>query len=174
METKLSKMAKEEIFEREAALRDKIKDLCGEYDAKFRELGYGVLCEFERCTEDTDYAPDSLEAPAEYSCGYNCRVCVIVKRPKTAEEKEADEEKAREMSDVAEKIGEGESCTMDEIREEPAFDADSKAVAITQLMLTRIYKSFWIDKLIICDDISALSEDLDEFLVRISEEKISE
>ena len=174
METKLSKMAKEEIFEREAALRDKIKEICGEYDEKFRELGYGVSCEFERCTEDTDYAPDSLAFPADYSYGYNCRVCVIVKRPKTEEEKEADNDKAREMSEVVEKTGEGEACTMDELREDPAFDADSKAVAITQLMLTRIYKSFWIDKLIICDDISALSEDLDEFLVRISEETISE
>ena len=39
-------------------------------------------------------------------------------------------------------------------------------------MITRIYKAFWIDKIIICDDISPLTDDLEEFLVRLSDETI--
>lgn len=171
METKLSKMTKEKIFETETALRDKITELCGEYDAKFSALGYSVNCEFERCTENTEYKSDKMEAPADYSFGYNCRVCVIIKRPKTAEEKAADEKTASEISAAAEEIGEGETCSMDEIRNDAAFDADNKAVAVTQLMLTRIYKSFWIDKIILCDDISPLSDDLSEFLAKLAAEK---
>ena len=63
------------------------------------------------------------------------------------------------------------NLSMDEIRNDAAFDADNKAVAVTQLMLTRIYKSFWIDKIILCDDISPLSDDLSEFLAKLAEEK---
>ena len=61
---------------------------------------------------------------------------------------------------------------MQEIRDDAAFDADNKAVAITQIMITRIYKAFWVDKIIICDDISPLADDLEEFLVRLSGETI--
>lgn len=171
METRLSKITKEEIFEKETALHDRIEALRAEYYAKFREHGYIISCVFERCTDETDYKTDSLEEPAEYVCGYNCRASVIVKRPKTAEEKAEDDEKAIEIAD-AQKLGEGETCTMQEIRDDAAFDADNKAVAITQIMITRIYKSFWIDKIIICDDISPLSDDLEEFFVRLSGETI--
>ncbi len=171
METRLSKITKEEIFEKETALHDRIEALRAEYYAKFREHGYIISCVFERCTDETDYKTDSLEEPAEYVCGYNCRASVIVKRPKTAEEKAEDDEKAIEIAE-AQKLGEGETCTMQEIRDDAAFDADNKAVAITQIMITRIYKAFWIDKIIICDDISPLSDDLEEFFVRLSGETI--
>lgn len=171
METKLSKMTKEKIFETESALRDKISELCADYSAKFALLGYSVNCEFERCTEGTEYKVDSMAEPADYSFGYNCRVCVVIKRPKTEAEKEADEKTASEISADAEEIGEGEGCSMDEIRSDAAFDADSKAVAVTQLMITRIYKSFWIDKIILCDDISPLSDDLTDFIARLAGEK---
>ena len=171
METRLSKMTKEEIFEKETALRGRIEAICAEYEEKFHRCGHSISCAFERCTDETDYKTDNLETPAEYVCGYNCRASVIVKRPKTAEEKAEDDEKAIEIAD-AQKLGEGETCTMQEIRDDAAFDADNKAVAITQIMITRIYKAFWIDKIIICDDISPLTDDLEEFLVRLSDETI--
>lgn len=172
METRLSKITREEIFDKETALRGMIEAICEKYDDKFRACGHSISCAFERCTEETDYKTDDISAPAEYAFGYNCRASIVVKRPKTAEEKAEDDERSIEIAN-AQKLDEQDTCTMSEIRDDAAFDADNKAVAITQIMLTRIYKAFWIDKVIICDDTSPLSDDLEEFLSRISEKTIS-
>ena len=46
-----------------------------------------------------------------------------------------------------------------------------REVACTELMLMRIYKTFWIETVSLCEDVSPIEADFEEFAAKLREMK---
>ena len=84
---------------------------------------------------------------------------------------------AEAEKEIAEKTDDGEEYGIDEQLAEQerndailaeAEDKLNRSVAYTQLMLTRVYKAFWVEKVSICDNTDELRADLEEFYEKLS------
>lgn len=169
METRLKHTSPDQIWENEQKIRDELIALCEAYKPKFEALGHELLYEFARSSEENDYQTDDLTEAAEYKNEYNCRATVVLRRPKTEEEQEKDVVTAEDMNAAAEAMAEVETCSVEEMEKD--VDLLHKAVAFSQIAITRIYRAFWIDKVILCDSADSVREDLDEFLARLTEKE---
>lgn len=172
METRLKNTSPEQIWENEQKIKDELTVLCEEYKPKFAALGHELLYEFSRTSEEEEWHTDELCAPAEYKNEYNCRATVILRRPKTEKEQEKDAVTAEDMNAAAEEMAEVETCSVEEMEKD--IDMFHKAVAFSQISVTRIYKAFWIDRIILCDSVQSIREDLGEFLARLTEKEAAD
>ncbi|MBQ0010923.1 MAG: hypothetical protein KBS76_07490 [Ruminococcus sp.] len=169
METRLKLTTPDQIWENEKKIKDELIALCEEYKPKFEVFGHELLYEFSRSSEDVDSHVDELTEPAEYKNEYNCRATVILRRPKTKEEQEKDAVTAEDMTAAAEEMADVETCSAEEMEKD--IDLFHKAVAFSQIAITRIYRAFWVDKVILCDSTDSVREDLEEFLTRLTEKE---
>jgi hypothetical protein len=93
--------------------------------------------------------------------------CIVIKtiNPDTEEEVEAEE---TSLSDE-----ESEQLENDRILEE-SEDELKRTAAYLVVMLARVYKTFFREMVSVTDNLDSVKEDLDEFLVKLEEEKQKE
>ena len=184
MEIKRKTMSDEQILSRQNELIAEVNAVCDGYRDRFSFLGYELNVEIdEKKADDYEFSPrkDGEEHKPEYKAGYACRATVTVRRPKSEDEIRHDEELEEELSaaekEFSEKAAEGGECGIDEqLAEQERADAIladaedklNRSVAYTQLMLIRIYKAFWIEKVSICENTDELKNDLDEFYNKLA------
>ena len=189
MEIKRKLMSNEKIAETERAIADQISEVFEENTSRFADIGYELDLRFEYITDDDlSYSVLSFDEESKYPIGYVSRATITVKRPKgeseeeivpeeTVEEEESEYEETEETAsgETTEPSATG-SETEDDAEQEKAdrtlriADEELKrSVAFTQVMLIRVYKTFWIEKISKTDSMDQLKEDLDEFYARLSE-----
>ena len=184
MEIKRKTISDEQLFARENELIAEVNSVCDGFHDRFSSLGYELNIEIdEKKSDDFEFSPRKKDEDPkpEYQPGYACRATVTVRRPKSDEEIEKDEELEEEIAEaekeIAEKTDDGEEYGIDEQLAEQerndailaeAEDKLNRSVAYTQLMLTRVYKAFWVEKVSICDNTDELRADLEEFYEKLS------
>lgn len=173
MEIKRKKITDAEIFGTEMELCDKVLSLCEAHAGEFEEIGYGLDVEFGQKEDESQrsYADLVREEGKRYDAGYVSRALVTVRRAKTEDELAQDERIAEENrlameaaqdSEQAEQLENDETLRVSE-------DALRRAVAFTEVMLVRSYKSFWTEWISVCDGLSDMERDLSEFLGSLRE-----
>ena len=184
MEIKRKTISDEQLFARENELIAEVNSVCDGFHDRFSSLGYELNIEIdEKKSDDFEFSPRKKDEDPkpEYKPGYACRATVTVRRPKSDEEIEKDEELEEEIAEaekeIAEKTDDGDEYGIDEQLAEQerndailaeAEDKLNRSVAYTQLMLTRVYKAFWVEKVSICDNTDELRADLEEFYEKLS------
>ena len=95
---------------------------------------------------------------------------ITVRRKKTEEELSRDAQLAeenRKAVEAAETEADAEQLENDETLR-ISEDALKRAVAFTEVMLVRAYKSFWTEWVSVCDSLSEIENDLAEFFKSLS------
>lgn len=184
MEIKRKTMSDEQILSRQNELIAEVNAVCDGYRDRFSFLGYELNVEIdEKKADEYEFSP-LKENVKDLVPGYASRATVTVRRPKSEEEIQQDEELEEELekaeSELKEKVAEsedGEEYGIDEqLIEQKKADATlaeaedklNRSVAYTQLMLIRIYKAFWVEKLSICENTDELKNDLEEFYEKLA------
>ena len=168
MEVKRRKIKNEEIFVQEQDFSKKVKTVCDARSDAFLALGYELDLEFLQKEHEAQRNYDAFvtEGEKKFDAGYVSRAVITVKRKKTEEELAKDKETAeanRAMIEAAETAEEAEQLTNDETLR--TADAELKrSVAFTEVMLVRVYKSFWTEWVSYSETTEQLEADLDEFL----------
>lgn len=184
MEIKRRSMSDEQILARQSELIAEVNSVCDEYRERFSALGYELNVEIdEKKADEYEFSP-LKENAKDLVPGYASRATVTVRRPKSEEELQQDEELEEEIEEAETELkekeaenAEGEEYGIDEqLTEQEKADATlaeaedklNRSVAYTQLMLIRIYKAFWVEKLSICDNADELKSDLEEFYEKLA------
>jgi hypothetical protein len=169
MEISRKKITNEEIFEKESALANDIKQLVSDAEEKFSALGYELETEFLRDNDSagmTDEEKADLrnsdinKAPADYENGYSSHVKITVKHKKTEEDILPEEENAEEDEILSEE--EAENLRSEKEMEQAAKEL-KRSVAFTTMMLVRVYKTFWREIVSVSDNTEELNADIEEF-----------
>lgn len=189
MEIKRKLMTNEQLSEKEAALTNEITAVRDENAERFKEIGYELDLAFESKTDDDyDYSQMSSEGEKSFPVGYVSRAVLTIKRPKTEEDKESEKEIIEENEKEAEELGAEASgseadetpAETDDVSEEQQKNDETlkaseeeleRSVAFTRVMLIRVYRAFWVEKISVCDDdgIAQLRADLDEFYTGLAD-----
>lgn len=184
MEIKRKLMTDEQISQTEASLIEQVAAVREEYHSKFSDLGYELELEVTSKT-DEDYDFSALDPENKnYPVGYISRATLTVKRPKTDEDEKKDGELAETLVEEAEELGaeldteeaEPEESVQQTSDDEALADADrelKRSIAFTRVMLIRIYRTFWAEKISVCESIEQLCEDLDEFAEHLAKESLA-
>lgn len=161
MDISRKNLTTEQIVAKEAEILEKIKEIKEKYDAVFAELGCEIEADYGCMGEYDDEFSDIDGAEERYVPGYFSRANFAVKRIET------DDAPADENFTPADGETEEEAEA-----ERAALEAQSerdRTVAYTEIMIMRIYKSFWTEKVTFCDDVSALEADFSEFAEKLRE-----
>ncbi len=162
MDISLKKLTVDDVIAKENEILGKIREIKEKYDAVFAELGCEIEADYVKRGEYDDEFSDIDENPDNYVVGYFSRANFAVKRIKTDDAPAADFVPAEgETEDEAE--AEREALTAQAERD--------RTVAYTEIMIIRIYKSFWTEKVTFCDDLSTLEADFEEFAEKLREKE---
>lgn len=162
MDISLKKITVEQIIAKESEILGKIKEIKEKYDGVFAGLGCEIEVDFGCMGEYDDEFSDIDGAPERYVPGYFSRANFAVKRIKTDDAPAADFVPSEgETEEEAE--AEREALTAQAERD--------RTVAYTEIMMIRIYKSFWTEKVTFCDDLSPLEADFEEFAEKLREKE---
>ena len=175
MEIKRKTMSDEQILSRQNELIAEVNTVCDGYRDRFSFLGYELNVEIdEKKADEYEFSP-LKENVKDLVPGYASRATVTVRRPKSEEEIQQDEELEEELekaeSEDGEEYGIDEQLTEQKKADATLAEAEDKlnrSVAYTQLMLIRIYKAFWVEKLSICENTDELKNDLEEFYEKLA------
>ncbi|MBR6050145.1 MAG: hypothetical protein IKP68_02955 [Clostridia bacterium] len=160
MDISLKKLTVDDVIAKENEILGKIREIKEKYDAVFAELGCEIEADYVKRGEYDDEFSDIDENPDNYVVGYFSRANFAVKRIKTDDALAADFVPAEgETEEEAE--AEREALTAQAERD--------RTVAYTEIMIIRIYKSFWTEKVTFCDDLSTLEADFEEFAEKLRE-----
>lgn len=160
MDISLKKLTVDDVIAKENEILGKIREIKEKYDAVFAELGCEIEADYVKRGEYDDEFSDIDENPENYVSGYFSRANFAVKRIKTDDALAADFVPAEgETEEEAE--AEREALTAQAERD--------RTVAYTEIMIIRIYKSFWTEKVTFCDDVSTLEADFEEFAEKLRE-----
>ncbi len=166
MDIKRKKITNEEIYAAEQKRAAEIRGVCEAHRPSFSELGYELDLTFGQKEHE---AQNRFEAFSEeqkpYDSGYLSRALVTVKRFKTEAELQAENAIVEENKMLLENANAEEAEQLENDETLRASDSELKrSVAFTEIMLVRVYKSFWVEYVNIGDDMSDLENDLAEFL----------
>lgn len=184
MEFKRKLMSNDKIAETERTIAEQISDICTENKPRFEQLGYELDLRFEYITdEDLSYSVLDFERENKYPIGYVSRATLTLKKPKgeVAEEESVEISEEPESGVTKDESDDGDDieCTVTEQTDEEQEKADrtlkiadeelKRTVAFTHVMLVRVYKTFWMERVSTTDSIERLKEDLEEFYAHLSE-----
>lgn len=175
MEIKRKKITTEEIFATEQKLAEEVKALCKKYEDAFMAADHELDLELGQKEDESEraYSTFTSEEDKDYDAGYISRALITVKRKKTEEELDADHAIAEENEQNMQQAETEEEIEQLENDETLRFSSEElkRAVAFTEVMLVRTYKSFWVEWVNICDGLQEIEEDLCDFLKTIQAEK---
>lgn len=163
MDISRKKLTTEQIVAKEAEILEKIKEIKEKYDAVFAELGCEVEADYGCMGEYDDEFSDIDGTPERYVPGYFSRANFAVKRIKT-DGVPADADFVPDAGETEEEV-EAERDALE------AQEERDRTVAYTEIMIIRIYKSFWTEKVTFCDDVSPLDADFNEFAEKLREKE---
>ena len=194
MEIKRREMTDDMIAAKEGELIGQIKDLLEENRERFIAIGYELVLQLQRKTDD-EYSFHVLDpdVPRKYEIGYSSQARISVRKPKDApiaedssiEEEVLEDAKRLEIdnagdeaeTDTVDETGqlteEAEQVENDRVLEE-SEDELKRTAAFTIVMLARIYKTFFREMVSVPDNLDSVKEDLDEFYEKLQEEKQKE
>lgn len=173
MDIKRKKITNEEIFSAEMNRAADIRHVCEMQNSLFAELGYELDLLFGQKEHEAENSFSAFtEEQKPYEFGYLSRALVTVKRLKTDAEKAEEEAIVAENKKLMESADEEEAEQLENDETLRASDSELKrSVAFTEIMLVRVYKSFWVEYVNIGDDMKELEADLAEFLSVLKEKK---
>jgi len=195
MEIKRREMNDEMIAAKEAELIDQIKELLEENRERFIAIGYELVLQLQRKTDDEySYHVLDLDVPRKYETGYSSQARISVRKPKDApiaedssiEEEVLEDAKRLEIDNGSDEtetdtVDEAEQLTEEDAEQlendrvlEESEDELKRTAAFTIVMLARIYKTFFREMVSVPDNLDSVKEDLDEFYEKLQEEKQKE
>ena len=163
MDISRKNLTTEQIVAKEAEILEKIKAIKEKYDAVFAELGCEIEADYGCMGEYDDEFSDIDGAPERYVPGYFSRANFAVKKIKTDD--------APDDADFTPEEGETEEEAEAERAALEAQAESERTVAYTEIMIIRIYNSFWTEKVTVCDDVSPLEADFEEFAEKLREKE---
>lgn len=166
MDIKRKKITNEEIFAAEQKRAAEIQTVCEAHRPAFTEIGYELELVFGQKEHEAQLAFSAFtEEEKTYEFGYISRALVMVKRLKTEEELHAESAIVEENRKMMENASKEEAEQLENDETLRVSDAELKrSVAFTEIMLVRVYKSFWVEYVNIGVDMRDLENDLAEFL----------
>lgn len=195
MEIKRREMTDDMIAAKEVELIGQIKDLLEENRERFIAIGYELVLQLQRKTDD-EYSFHVLDpdVPRKYETGYSSQARISVRKPKDApiaedssiEEEVLEDAKRLEIDNAGDEaetdtVDETEQLTEEEAEQvendrvlEESEDELKRTAAFTIVMLARIYKTFFREMVSVTDNLESVKEDLDEFYEKLQEEKQKE
>ena len=196
MEIKRKDFSDEMIAAKECELLQQIEELLQEYKAKFAAIGYELVLKPQRKTDDEfSFHELKLDTPRKYEVGYSSQARIVVRKPVDAplaeddsiknevledanrfgidENEETESDENSEYEEQSEEDPDNEQRENDRILEE-SEDELKRTSAYLVVMLVRIYKTFFREVVSVTDNLDSVKEDLEEFLVKLEEEKQKE
>lgn len=168
MEIKRKKITQEEIYSHEQNSAQKITEICDMKNDAFLAIGYELDLELGQKENEhqSRFEIFSRDEDKKYESGYVSRAMITVKRQKTEAEKE---EELRMAQEIREALGTPEDPAEEALEADgealpDGEDENRRSVAVTQVMLVRVYKAFWTEWVCLGEDAEQLENDLDEFL----------
>ena len=161
MDISRKNLTNEQIVATEAGILEQIKEIKEKYDAVFAELGCEIEADYGCMGEYDDEFSDIDGAEERYVPGYFSRAHFAVKKIKT-DDAPADADFVPDEGETEEEA-EAERAALE------AQDERDRTVAYTEIMIMRIYKSFWTEKVTFCTDVSPLEADFAEFAEKLKE-----
>lgn len=162
MDISLKKLTVDDVIAKESEILGKIREIKEKYDAVFAELGCEIEADYVKRGEYDDEFSDIDGNPENYVSGYFSRAHFAVKRIKTDD---------APVADFVPTEGETEEEAEAEREALSAQTERDRTVAYTEVMVIRIYKSFWTEKVTFCDDLSTLEADFEEFAEKLREKE---
>ena len=163
MDISRKNLTTEQIVAKEAEILGKIEQIKEKYDAVFAELGCEIEADYGCMGEYDDDFSDIDGAPKRYVPGSFSRANFAIKKI-AADNTPADADFTPEEGETEEEI----EAERDALEAQAERD---RTVAYTEIMIIRIYKSFWTEKVTLCDDVSALEADFEEFAEKLREKE---
>ncbi|MBO4217105.1 MAG: hypothetical protein J5940_04105 [Clostridia bacterium] len=183
MDNYRSRFTDELLVAKERALYKSMTEVCDRLLPEFDELGYELDIRFRRVNEITDYQDELIDNEPTLANGYVSYLSVQVLRKNGAVvDGKSDVDPADlEVNDLADDDEEANSLDL-AIREDEPITAEqaaaderleesarisARAVAFTRVMLLRLYKVFWRERVDFSDGTEQLEADLREFLEKL-------
>jgi len=157
MEISRKKISTEELIAKERELIEKVKAIKERYDASFAEYGCEICAEYVKTGEYDDEYSEIDFAEDNYVNGYVSRANFTIKRTLTGDEPQITVDDDYETEEERE-------TALGALRAQAELE---RTVAYTEIMIIRIYKTFWKETVSICDNVETLEADLDEFLEKL-------
>lgn len=159
MEISRKKISTADLIAKERELVEKITEINERYSAELDSLGCESVLEFVKIGEYDDEYTDIDFAEENYKNGYVSRALITV-REKAVDEAPIELDREEYESDEAYDVAKNALAAQSERERE---------VARTEIMLMRIYKTFWVETVSLCEDVSPVDADLSEFVGKIKE-----
>lgn len=159
MEISRKKISTADLIAKERELVEKITEINERYSAELDSLGCESVLEFVKIGEYDDEYTDIDFAEENYKNGYVSRALITV-REKAVDEAPIELDREEYESDEAYEVAKNALAAQSERERE---------VARTEIMLMRIYKTFWVETVSLCEDVSPVDADLCEFVGKIKE-----
>ncbi|MBR0235413.1 MAG: hypothetical protein IJQ37_03040 [Clostridia bacterium] len=159
MEISRKKISTADLIAKERELVEKITEINERYSAELDSLGCESVLEFVKIGEYDDEYTDIDFAEENYKNGYVSRALITV-REKAVDEAPIELDREEYESDEAYDVAKNALAAQSERERE---------VARTEIMLMRIYKTFWVETVSLCEDVSPIDADLCEFVGKIKE-----
>lgn len=159
MEISRKKISTADLIAKERELVEKITEINERYSAELDSLGCESVLEFVKIGEYDDEYTDIDFAEENYKNGYVSRALITV-REKAVDEAPIELDREEYESDEAYDVAKNALAAQSERERE---------VARTEIMLMRIYKTFWVETVSLCEDVSPVDADLCEFVGKIKE-----
>ena len=159
MEISRKKISTADLIAKERELVEKITEINERYSAELDSLGCESVLEFVKIGEYDDEYTDIDFAEENYKNGYVSRALITV-REKAVDEAPIELDREEYESDEAYEVAKNALAAQSERERE---------VARTEIMLMRIYKTFWVETVSLCEDVSPVDADLSEFVGKIKE-----
>lgn len=159
MEISRKKISTADLIAKERELVEKITEINERYSAELDSLGCESVLEFVKIGEYDDEYTDIDFAEENYKNGYVSRALITV-REKAVDEAPIELDREEYESDKAYDVAKNALAAQSERERE---------VARTEIMLMRIYKTFWVETVSLCEDVSPVDADLCEFVGKIKE-----
>lgn len=153
----------EQLIEKEKEIIEQIKEIKEKYDGVFAGLGCEIEAEYVKRGEYDDEFSDIDFAPENYVNGYVSRANFVIKKIKT-DDSAPDADYVPEEGETTEETAAARQALV-------AQDELERTVAYTEIMIMRIYKSFWVEKVTLCEKVSPIDDDLSEFAEKLKEEE---
>lgn len=183
MDSFRSRFTDELLVAKERTLYNDMTELCRDMKPEFEALGYELDIRFRRVNEITDYQDELIGNEPTLANGYVSYLSVQVLRKEGVEKDDtsdinpadlevndiADDEEEANSLDLAIQGDEpisAEQAAADE-RLEDSARISARAVAFTRVMLMRLYKVFWRERVDFADGTDQLGADLREFLEKL-------
>lgn len=167
MEYKRKTLSNDDIQNLEKQKIEQIDSIVEVYKEKFASLNLDLVNKYVyMSSQDDNYKDLDLEKERNYSSEYICQARITIEKHKETKE-ESSEENQEQIESTEETLEQEVEESSEEIRGDESFEETKAkpddALAFTDVMVLRVYKSFFTEFVSLLDDFEQLKLDLEEF-----------